>query len=129
MCMSLSDTVVTSFANWSELYNKSYFIEIKENIGKINKAIIDTINRNIVRSTEINQWKKTSNVLDWYANYTDKNKAKFVQFDIENFYPSVKSESLYNSLQLGKEVTTVSDNEKSLLYQEKLYSLMKKNHS
>ena len=75
--MSLSDTVVTSFANWSDLYNKSYFIEIKENIGNINKAIIDTINRNVVRSTEINQWKKTSNVLDWYANYTDKNKAKF----------------------------------------------------
>ena len=40
-----------------------------------------------MRSTEINQWKNTSNVLDWYANYTDKNKASFVQFDIENFIP------------------------------------------
>ena len=59
----------------------------KSNIGKISKAILDTINKNVVRSTEINQWKNTSNVLDWYANYTDKNKASFVQFDIENFIP------------------------------------------
>ena len=29
----------------------------KSNIGKISKAILDTINKNVVRSTEINQWK------------------------------------------------------------------------
>ena len=59
----------------------------KSNIGKISKAILDTINKNVVRSTAVNQWKNTSNVLHWYANYTDKNKALFAQFDIENFYP------------------------------------------
>ena len=36
----------------------------KSNIGKISKAILDTINKNAVRSSEINQWKNTSNVLD-----------------------------------------------------------------
>ena len=36
----------------------------KPNIGKISKTILDTINKNIVRSTEINQPKDTSNVLD-----------------------------------------------------------------
>ena len=70
----------------------------KSNIGKISKAILDTINKNVVRSTEINQWKNTSNVLDWYANYTDKNKASFVQVDIENCYPSITSDLLYNSI-------------------------------
>ena len=34
------------------------------NIGKISKAILDTINQNVVRSTEINQWKNASNLLD-----------------------------------------------------------------
>ena len=82
----------------------------KSNIGKISKAILDTINKNVVRSTEINQWKNTSNVLDWYANYKDKIKASFVQFGIENFYPSITSDLLYNSIQFAKEVTTVSDN-------------------
>ena len=36
----------------------------KPNIGKISKTILDTINKNIVRSAEINQLKDTSNVLD-----------------------------------------------------------------
>ena len=79
----------------------------KSCIGKISKAILDIINKNLVRSTEINQWKNTSNVPDCYANYTDKNKASFVQFDIENFYPSITSNLLRNSIQFVKELTTV----------------------
>ena len=59
----------------------------KSNTGKISKVILDTINKKIVRSSEIKQWKNKSNVLDWYANYIDKNKALFVQFDIETFIP------------------------------------------
>ena len=101
----------------------------KLNIGKISKAILDTINKNVVRSTEINQWKNTSNVLDWYANYTDKNKASFVQFDIENFYPSITSDLLYNSIQFRKEVTTVSDNDIHIIIQSRKTLLFnEKNH-
>ena len=59
----------------------------KSNIGKISKAILDTINKNVVRSTEINQWKNTSNVLDWYANYTDKNKACLFNLTLKIFIP------------------------------------------
>ena len=59
----------------------------KLNIGKISKAILDTINKNVVRSTEINQWKNTSNVLDWYANYTDKNKACLFNLTLKIFIP------------------------------------------
>ena len=91
----------------------------KSSIGKISKAILDTINKNVVRSTEINQWKNISNVLGWYANHTDKNKASFVQFDIENFYPSITSDLLYNSIQFAKEVTTVSDNDMHIIMQSR----------
>ena len=99
----------------------------KSNIGNISKAILDIINKNVVRSTEINQWKNTLNVLDWYANFTDKNKVSFVQFDIENFYSSVTSDLLYNSTEFAKKVTTVSDNDiHNIMQSRKLYSLMKK---
>ena len=59
----------------------------KSSLGKISKAILNTIIKNIVRSTETKQWKNTSDLLDWYAKTTDKNKASFVQFGIESFYP------------------------------------------
>ena len=59
----------------------------------------------------------------------NKNRASFFQFDIENFYSSIISDLLYSSIQFAKEVTTVSDNDiHIIIHQEKLYSLMKKNH-
>ena len=91
----------------------------------ISKAILDTNNKNVVRPTEINQWKSTSNLVDWYAITTDKSKASFLQFDTENLYPSITSDLLHNSIQFAKEVTTVSNNDihiqsrKTLLFNEK----------
>ena len=57
----------------------------------ISKAILDTNNKNFVRSTEIKQWKNTYNLVDWYAITTDKNKAS-----------SITSELLHNSIQFAK---------------------------
>ena len=58
---------------------------------------------------------------------TQIKKNLFVQFDIENFYPSITSDLLYNSIQFAKEVTAVSDNDihiimksrKTLFFNEK----------
>ena len=49
----------------------------------------------------------------------DKNKASFVQFDIENFYPSITSDLLHNSIQFAKEVATVSDNDIHIIMQSR----------
>ena len=47
----------------------------------------------------------------------DKNKAPFVQYNIEHFYPSITSDLLYNSIQFAKEVTAVSDNDIHIIMQ------------
>ena len=128
--MQETEAYITTIDHKDEFPNKTPCRLInpsRSNIGKISKAILDTINKNTVGSTEINQRKNTSNLLDWYANYTDKNKASFVQFDIENFYPSITSDLLYNSIQFANEATTVADNDihnimqsrKTLLFNEK----------
>ena len=86
--MQESETYITIKDHKNEFLNKiSCFLinSSRSSIGKIIKAILDTINKNVVRCTKINQWKNTFNVLDWYANTTDKNEALFVQFDIEKF--------------------------------------------
>ena len=59
----------------------------KSNIGEINKAILDTINKDVVRSTEINQWKNVSNLLDWYANYADKKNSRLFNLTLKIFIP------------------------------------------
>ena len=45
----------------------------KSSIGKISKVIVDRINTAVRNNTNINQWKDTSTVIDWFKNISDKN--------------------------------------------------------
>ena len=55
------------------------------NIGKISKVILDRINRAVRNHTNVNQWKDTSTVFDWFKNIPDKKSCYFMVFDIESF--------------------------------------------
>ena len=38
----------------------------KNELGRISKLILDKINKNISQKSELNQWKNTDAVLDWF---------------------------------------------------------------
>ena len=38
----------------------------KSEIGKISKSLLDTINENILKQTNVNQWKNTPQVITWF---------------------------------------------------------------
>ena len=57
-------------------------------IGKISMSVLDKINKAIVSTTSVNQCKNTSDVIKWFKSITDKRVPSFVNFDVENFYPS-----------------------------------------
>ena len=40
----------------------------KNELGKISKKIIEQINQKILKKTDGNQWKNTSNVINWFNN-------------------------------------------------------------
>ena len=61
----------------------------KSDIGKIGKNILDRINKSLISSTHANQWKNTSSVIGWFKNISNKRQSSFIQFDVENFYPSI----------------------------------------
>ena len=67
----------------------------KCNLGKISKVILNKINQHIVASTNINQWKNTQNVLNWFDKIENKRDVALISFDIENFYPSITMKLLY----------------------------------
>ena len=66
----------------------------KNEMGRISKTILDKINNNIRRTLNLNQWKNTQNVTDWFKSIHHKNLHKFVVFDIKEFYPSIGEELL-----------------------------------
>ena len=55
----------------------------KNELGRISKLILDKINKKISQKFELNQWKNTGIVLDWFKQIKNKHLYKFVTFDIK----------------------------------------------
>ena len=80
----------------------------KNEIGRIIKNIVDKINHQLKDSLRINQWKDTSEIIQWFFKILDKNRYKFGIFDIKDFYPSISERLLTNALNFAKEITDIS---------------------
>lgn len=89
----------------------------KSDIGKISKNILDRLNFNTKAATSINQWRNTHNVINWFKNLPDKTQLKFVQFDIESFYPSISPELFKKSLDFAKQHSLISNTELEIIHQ------------
>ena len=44
----------------------------KSELGKVAKIIVENINKTVREKLHCNQWRNTSNVIDWFQNITDK---------------------------------------------------------
>ena len=58
-------------------------------IGKKCKRILKEINNDLLAKLNINQWRDTSQVIDWLQKLECKSKSKFIQVDVKEFYPSI----------------------------------------
>ena len=91
-------------------------------IGQISKNIRNKINHQLRDSLKINQWKDTSEVIEWFPKIPDKNRYKFAIFDIKDFHPSILEKLLTNALNFAKEIT-----DKLCTTPEKHFCLVMKN--
>ena len=83
----------------------------KSEIGLISKKFLERIINDIKRSTNVNHWRETSAVIDWFKKINNKKKSRFIKFHIVDFYPSITEKLLDNSLTFAKTHTTISDQE------------------
>ena len=67
----------------------------KSDSEKISKLILDKVNTHLMTILNVNQWRNTQNVIEWFGNIEQKSRHSFISFDIVNFYPST-SENLLN---------------------------------
>ena len=58
----------------------------KNELGKISKKIIEQINQDMLKKTDVNQRKNTRNVINWFNNIENKKDCAFIQFDIKEFH-------------------------------------------
>ena len=61
----------------------------KNKLGRISISTLDRINTSLRNLIKVNQWKDTSEVIESFKNIGNKQKRKFVLFDINDFYPTI----------------------------------------
>ena len=74
----------------------------KSEIGKISKYFLEQLNSKIRDLSSVNQWQETSTVINWFKNIKNNKKCIFLQFDIEEFYPSISKELLLKAITYAK---------------------------
>ena len=79
----------------------------KNELGKISKKIIEQINQEILKKTDVSQSKNTSNVINWFNNIENKKDCSFIQFDIKEFYPSITEEILEEAISFAKSLMDI----------------------
>ena len=87
----------------------------KSEMGIVSKHILQRINAEIRNSTGLNQWRSTSSVISWFTNISDKQKCKFMKFDIVDFYPSITEDLFRRSFEYAKSLVEISDNELKII--------------
>lgn len=81
-------------------------------------VILDKVNKEVIQATNVNQWKNTDSVLEWFNNIEDKH-SKFVIFDIVSFYPSITKELLVKAIQFAKTTTDITTSEVNIIMQSR----------
>ena len=71
---------------------------------------LNDIIADVSRKTEVNQWRSTATVINWFKNLSDKHKRKFIKFDIAELYPSISENLLNKSIVYANFFTNIEDN-------------------
>ena len=99
----------------------------KSDIGKISKSLLNTINENIIQQTNVTQWKNTAQVITWFKNIKSKKTSSFVNFDVENFYPSISIDLFTDAISYAKTITNINDDQLSIIMQSRKTLLFSNN--
>ena len=70
--------------------------------GKVAKIIVEIINKTVREKLHYNQWRNTSDVIDWFQNIVGKGNCIFIQFDTEEFYPSITKHLMLKAIEHAK---------------------------
>ena len=59
-------------------------------------------------ATEVNQWRNSKVVIEWFKNIKEKEKQTFITFDVVNFYPSISENLLSKAIDFAKVHSNIS---------------------
>ena len=87
----------------------------KNEIGRISKVILEKINVAIKSQVKLNQWKNPKEVIDLFVSIDEKPLYKLVQFNIKEFYPSIKESHLEKASNFAEKYINISTDDKTII--------------
>ena len=69
----------------------------------------------MILNTNLNHWRNTTTVIDWFKDVANKKQFSFIQFDVENFYPSISLKLFNEAIQYTSTITEISDSDKTTI--------------
>ena len=88
----------------------------KNELGRIRKAILDNISKRLCTRLNINPWKNTGSVIEWFKKIEQKHLYKHIMFDIKDFYRSIKDELLNKGLRFADQYIEVTSKDREFIY-------------
>ena len=69
----------------------------------------------MTKTLNLNQWKNTQNVIEWFGNIKEKHRHSFISFDIVDFYPSISENLLDQALSWASNLAIITKDEISIM--------------
>lgn len=87
---------------------------MKSEIGRISKIKLQSINKDLRLQLQLNQWINTDDVLNWFGNIQQKSRQSFLNFDIEEFYPSITERLFKDALDFAALHTVIPEEDRQI---------------
>ena len=71
----------------------------------------------MLEAVQVNQWKSTKAVINWFKDIQDKSKCSFIKFEVDNFYPSITQTLFDKSVQFAKQYTVITEDDLKIIQQ------------
>ena len=81
----------------------------KSELGKESKVKLEKINQTLIKNLDVNQWKNSISVTEWFKGIDNKKDCIFVKFDIQEVYPSIFESIFKKSILFPKEHHHIPD--------------------
>ena len=91
----------------------------KSNLGIVSKQILDKINKAVLSGTNVNQWKNSAEVIEWFKAIPLKHKKSFISFDVVDFYPSISKDLLLRALKFASDYINISEQDTDIILHTK----------
>ena len=88
----------------------------KNELGRVSRAMLDNINKLQCTSLNINHWKTSGSVIEWFKRIEQKHLYNFIMFHINDFCPSIQEELLKKRLRFTQEHRDITSKDKKYIY-------------